>query len=117
MRRPTYPCKFGAHINTAVSEYEHFVGHLLDVVPQGSPEAHEWVEYEIPISLMVNNFVKSSLIHCYADDLFEMKGVTIHVEKQYKDFNPREDLDENGDPIPINLQVKRIDAIYNPEYE
>ena len=49
--------------------------------------------------------------------MFEMKGVTIHVEKQYKDFNPREDLDENGDPIPINLQVKRIDAIYNPEYE
>ena len=59
------------------------MGHLLDVVPQGSPESKEWVEYEMPINLMVNNYIKSSLIHCFADDTFEMKGVTLHVEKQY----------------------------------
>ena len=30
MRKPQFPCKFGAHINTGISEYEHYVGHLVD---------------------------------------------------------------------------------------
>lgn len=84
MRKPAYPCKFGVHINTAIKEYEHFVGHLLDTsttTGDANSQSNEWVEYELPLNLMVNNQIKSSLIHCHADDVFHMKGLSFHVEK------------------------------------
>ena len=112
MRRPNFPCKFGIHINTSLKEYEHFVGHLLDT---GNDDG-EWVEYEIPIQNMVNNRIRSSLIHSHAEDTFEIKGVTINLEKQYTQIDPENDFDDLGEPIPINIQIKRIDVIYNPEY-
>ena len=68
------------------------MGHLVDIDPSDNPQA--WVEYEIPISLMVNNHIKSSLIHCHAEDNFNMKGVAFHVEKQNSDFDPEKDLDK-----------------------
>lgn len=101
MRKPTYPCKLGVHVCTNLNEYEYFVGHLIDIDSSDNPEA--WVEYEIPISLMVNNYIKSSLIHCHAEDNFTMKGVAFHIEKQNSDFDPEKDLDENGDARPINF--------------
>ena len=66
---------------------------------------------------MVNNLIKSSLVHCHATDTFHMKGLTFNLEKQNAAFDPNVDFDENGDPRPINIQIKRIDAIFNPEFE
>ena len=66
---------------------------------------------------MVHNYIQSSLIHCPFDESFHMKGLTLHVEKNNSQFNPEFDYDENGEPVPLNIQIKRIDAIYNPEYE
>ena len=77
----------------------------------------EWVEYEMPIQIMVNNRVKSSLIHAFSEDTFDIKGITFHLEKQYTQLDPENDFDDTGEPIPINIQIKRIDVIYNPEYE
>ena len=57
------------------------------------------------------------MIHCFADDTFSMKGITFHCEKQNSQFNPEIDLDAEGEPVSINFQIKKIDAIYNPEYE
>ena len=100
MRKPSFPCKLGVHINTGISEFEHFVGHLADIDDSSNKD---WVSYEIPISLMVNNYIKSSLIHCHADDNFLCRGVTFHVEKTHSQFDPNKDLDENGDPVPISF--------------
>ena len=66
---------------------------------------------------MVNNMIKSSLIQCHATDTFHMKGLMFTLEKQNSLFDPKVDLDENGNPKPINIQIKRIDAIFNPEFE
>ena len=103
MRQPCYPCKFGVHINTAISEYEHFIGHLVDTEPDSSLLSSEWREYEIPLNLMVNSQIKSSLIHCFANESFHMKGLSFHVEKQYSQFNPDVDYDDEGEPRPINI--------------
>lgn len=108
MRRPAYPCKFGVHVNTAIKEYEHFVGHLVDTpAPTGdeqlATESGDWIQYELPLNLMVNNQIKSSLIHCHADDVFHMKGLSFHVEKQNSQFNPEVDYDDEGEPVPIDI--------------
>jgi len=66
---------------------------------------------------MVNNFIQSSLVHSHVDDNFNMKGLTFHLEKQNAQFDPEKDYDENGEAKPINIQIKRIDVVYNPEYE
>ena len=34
MEKPSYPIKFGAHLQTNLKEYEHYVGHLVDVEPE-----------------------------------------------------------------------------------
>lgn len=54
MRPPSVPCKFGVYINTAINEYEHFVGHLVDTETE---RKSDWVQYEVPLNLMVNNNV------------------------------------------------------------
>ena len=46
-----------------------------------------------------------------------MKGLTFHIEKLNSQFDASKDLDEMGDTHPIDIQIKKIDAIYNPEYE
>ena len=70
----------------------------------------------MPIQNMVNNRIKSSLVHSHAADTFEIKGLTFHLEKQYSQLDPEKDFDDTGEPISINIQIKRIDVIYNPEY-
>ena len=119
MRRPEHPCKFGVHINTSVAEYEHFVGHLVDLVATETDASSKesWVEYELPLSLMVNSKIQSSLVPCPYTDNFSMKGLTLHIEKQNSQFDSLKDLDETGETLPINIQIKSIDAIFNPEYE
>ena len=101
MRKPTHPCKIGVYINTALSEYEYFVGHVVDIDP--SPDPLAWVEYEIPINLMINNYIKSSHIHCNVEDNFIMRGIGFHVERQNSEFDAERDLDDTGEPIPINF--------------
>ena len=78
MRPPAVPCKVGVHINTSIKEYEHFVGNLVDT----ENPRKEWVQYEIPLAIMSNNFIQSSLIGAPVEDIFHMKGVSFHVEKQ-----------------------------------
>ena len=119
MRQPSHSCKFGVHLNTGIREYEHFVAHLVDTTPEtiNTDKPQEWVEYEIPIWLMVNNYIQSSLVHSHVDDTFSMKGLTLHMEKQNSQFSQERDCDENGEVLPISVQIKKIDVIYNPEYE
>ena len=59
MEKPQYPCKFGAHIQTSLKEYEHYAGHLVDTTPRphSSASGIEWVEYEIPIWLMMQSTI------------------------------------------------------------
>ena len=57
----------------------------------------------MPVNLMVNNYIKSSLIHCFADDTFTMKGITFHLEKPNSQFDPEIDLDLDGEPKAINF--------------
>ena len=33
MEQPNYPVKFGLYLETGLKEYEHFVAHILDIVP------------------------------------------------------------------------------------
>ena len=101
MRKPRYPCKFGVHLNTAIREFEHFVGHLVDTDP--SAEEGEWVEYEIPINRMVNSQIKSSFIHAPSTDDFHIKGLTFSIEKQNAQFDPNVDLNDEGEPRPIDI--------------
>ena len=38
MIKPQYPVKFGVYIQTSLKEYEHFVGHIVDVAePYSTP--------------------------------------------------------------------------------
>ena len=62
MRRPEYPCKFGVYLATNLKEYEHFVAHLVDVAPTVEGEEAPFVEYEIPVRLMVHNVIRSRII-------------------------------------------------------
>ena len=66
---------------------------------------------------MVNNYIQSSMIGPPVEDVFMMKALSFHVEKQNSQFDPERDIDEYGDPHPLDFQIKRIDVIYNPEYE
>jgi hypothetical protein len=58
MRRPIYPCKFGIYMQTNLKEYEHYVGHILDT----GPSSPEFVEYEIPVKLMVHDLITAKLV-------------------------------------------------------
>ena len=100
MRRPTYPCKFGVYIVTSISEMEHFCGHIVDLTDKPTSE---WVEYELPLSLMVNSKIQSSLVPCPYPDNFQMKGLTFHLDKQNSQFDPKKDLDEMGEIHPLNI--------------
>ena len=66
---------------------------------------------------MVNSKIQSALVPCPYPDNFYMKGLTFHLEKQNSQFDSEKDLDVTGETLPINVQIKRIDVIYNPEYE
>lgn len=63
MIKPKYPVKFGVYIQTNLKEYEHFVGHIVDVAGPSEPQS-EWVSYEIPISLMINNNIEGRMVPC-----------------------------------------------------
>ena len=58
MRRPAYPVKFGIYLMTNLREYEHFVGHILDT----GENSQEFIEYEIPLRLMVHNLITARLV-------------------------------------------------------
>jgi hypothetical protein len=62
MRQPEYPCKLGVFLSTNLKEYEHFVAHLVDVAPPVEGQEAPFVEYEIPLRLMVHNVIRSRLI-------------------------------------------------------
>lgn len=100
MLRPNHPIKFGVYIQTSLKEYEHFVGHIVDT--EGSSE---WVSYEIPLSLMINNNIQGRMVNCSVSDHFECKGLTLFAECTKQNF--REE---------ITHYIKKIDVIHNPEF-
>ena len=62
MRRPQHPVKLGVYLETSLKEYEHFVAHIVDTTKPLDPLSEEWVSYEIPINLMVNNNIQNKLV-------------------------------------------------------
>jgi hypothetical protein len=47
--------------------------------------------------------------------MFNLQGLTVHLEsdKEHGDIDPSSD----EMPFPIHIDIKSIDAIWNPEYE
>ena len=83
MEKPSYPCKFGVYIQTNLKEYEHFVGHLSDTNQSSSRNdgGIDWVDYEIPLWLMINDRVPNKLVRAPVNDQFECKGLTFTMEQ------------------------------------
>ena len=44
-------------------------------------------------------------------------GLTVSIEsdKEHEEYNPYNE--EQNKPYPVHIDIKRIDAIWNPEYE
>ena len=99
MRRPQHPVKLGVYIETSLKEYEHFVAHIVDT---GTDE--EWVSYEIPINLMINNNIQNSMVFCQVQENFECKGITFVTESLNKQIGT------------TTHYIKKIDMIYNPDF-
>lgn len=58
MRPPMYPCKLGLHIKISIgNEHELFMGHILDT---NNDKPQSWVDYELPINLLQQDFVVSA---------------------------------------------------------
>lgn len=60
-----YPCKIGIVLKTGLGEYDYYVGHILDVDtrPRDQIPAEEpYVEYELPIELMVHDAITNNLV-------------------------------------------------------
>jgi hypothetical protein len=56
----------------------------------------------------MNDKIKSKVVNPqFADDNFKAKGLTFAVESTH----------ETKDGQPINIDIQRIDAIYNPEFD
>ena len=104
MIKPKYLVKFGVYIQTNLKEFEHFVGHIVDIADPTESQS-EWVSYEIPISLMINNNIEGKMVPCQATDNFECKGLTFTSE--CAKTNLKSDLTHF---------IKRIDVVHNPEF-
>jgi hypothetical protein len=103
MIKPKYPVKFGVFIQTNLKEYEHFVGHIVDVA--GPADSPEWVSYELPLNLMINNNIEGRMVQCQASDHFDCKGLTFSSECSKTNLQ--------GD---LAHHIKRIDVVHNPEF-
>lgn len=56
----------------------------------------------------MNDKIKSKIVNPqFADDNFKAKGLTFSVESTH----------ESKESDPISIDIQRIDAIYNPEFE
>jgi hypothetical protein len=83
MRKPIYPCKIGLYLKTGLNDYSHYVGHVLDVDTrprQSIPQEEPYVEYEIPIMMMVHDSIETDLIKNSTEDDFDCRGITFSVE-------------------------------------
>ena len=77
------------------------MGHLLDT---GSETPHQWVNYEIPVRLMVHNLIKSKMVQAQPGNDFKVKGLTVTSES-------------TDTPPTFPIQIKKIDIIHNPEFD
>ena len=83
MRRPIYPCKVGLYLKTGMNDYDHYVGHILDVDTRPRkeiPGEEPFVEYEIPIEMMVHDSITNQLVKNATEDTFDCRGITFCVE-------------------------------------
>jgi len=134
MRKPVYPCKVGLILRTGLNEYDHYAGHILDVDTrprQDIPAEEPYMEYEIPIELMTHDSISNSLVKNATENVFECRGLTFSLEtsqqpgkdevkverKKLKDIDIESRLQSAIERKPISIQIKKIDVIYNPEYE
>jgi hypothetical protein len=61
MRPPKHPCKVGIHLKVSIAnEHELFVGHIMDT---NNPNPSEFQKYELPISLLHQDFVMSKILN------------------------------------------------------
>ena len=83
MRKPVYPCKFGLYLKTGMNDYDHYVAHIVDIDSrprQSIPDDEPYVEYEIPIELMIHDSINNNLVKNQTDQSFECRGITFTVE-------------------------------------
>lgn len=86
MRQPVYPCKVGIILRTGLGEYDFYVGHILDVDnrPRDKiPNEEPYVEYELPIELMVHDAISTNLVKNATDQIFECRGLTFSMETSH----------------------------------
>ena len=134
MRQPVYPCKVGVVLKTGLREYDHYVGHILDVDqrPREEVPAEEpYVEYEMPINIMVHDTITSELVANATDNTFECRNITFSLEtsplpgkdesqaeeKRHQNLDLATRLKLAKESKLHKLQIKKIDMIYNPEYD
>mmetsp|Transcript_6827 Transcript_6827/g.11523 ORF Transcript_6827/g.11523 Transcript_6827/m.11523 type:complete len:155 (-) Transcript_6827:318-782(-) len=78
MRPPEYPCKVGLHIKMNIgNDNELFTGLILD---QNNPRKDQWIQYELPINCLKQDFVHSQIINPNVDNTFEAMGVNLMIE-------------------------------------
>lgn len=78
-----YPCKVGLILKTGMREYDHYVGHILDVDVRSReeiPAEEQYVEYEMPIELMIHDTIQNTLVKNATDNNFECRGLTFTME-------------------------------------
>ncbi|CDW79505.1 UNKNOWN [Stylonychia lemnae] len=104
MRPPSHPAKLGLYINVSFREYEHYIGHLLDIQ---NPRSDLFQQYEIPLSLLTNANVRDKVLQKEVEETFNVKGLTFTAEST------------NETPLgqEIQMDIKQIDMIYNHEFE
>ena len=74
-----------------------------------NPNKSGYQSYEIPISLMMNDRIRSKIVQPqFTDDNFKAKGITFSVESTHDT--------KEGTP-PLTFDIQRIDAIFNPEFD
>ena len=107
MKPPVYPCKLGVHLEVSMgNEYELFVGHLLDTE---NPEKDKWQSYEIPILNLHNDTVVSKVLHPQHSNNIQAGGLVFKTESD----QPLTSEDSSA----LHFDIKKIDFIYNPEYD
>ena len=113
MRQPVYPCKIGLHLKVSIgNEHELFMGHVVDTINQSETAngLGPWIEYELPINLMHQHYVVSNLLNPMTSGHFQAHGVVFLTESD-KITTTQKEQDA------LRFDVKKIDFIYNPEYD
>lgn len=110
-----------------MKEHEHFIAHIVDtsesIPKQASAESDvteprtetngPFLQYEIPIRLMMHNRIASKIVQAtYDDECFNIKGLTFTIERSNETNKKRSSIQTE-----VSADIAKIDLIYNHEYE